>query len=81
MNWKKRTRGLGLQVTGFEDINDTGSNFRYTSSGQCGGFRSFVMGYPVQGTGVVVMTNGNAKDGPRFCFDVAMTVAKTYGWE
>ncbi len=39
------------------------------------------MGYPVQGTGVVVMANGNAKDGPRFCYDIAKTVADIYGWE
>jgi CubicO group peptidase (beta-lactamase class C family) len=78
---EKRTRGLGAMVTNFEEINETGSNFRYTSSGQCAGFRSLIFGYPVQGTGVVVMTNGNAKDGPRFCYDVAKAVIDTYDWE
>lgn len=78
---EKRTRGLGAMVTNFEEINETGSNFRYTSSGQCAGFSNLVFGYPIQGTGVVVMTNGNAKDGPRFCYDVAKAVADTYGWE
>lgn len=78
---EKRTRGLGLSVTSFEDINQDGSNFRYTKAGQSVGFRSFIMGYPVQGTGVVVMSNGNAKHGPRFCYDVAKTVADIYGWE
>jgi len=79
---EKTTRGLGgLAVTSFEDINDDGSNFRYSTSGQCGGFRSLMMGYPIQGTGVVVMTNGNGRDGARFSYDVAMSVAKAYGWE
>ena len=78
---EKRTRGLGVMVTNFEDINETGSNFRYSSSGQCGGFRSLIFGYPVNGTGVVVMANGNAKDGPRFCYDIAKAVMDTYGWE
>ena len=78
---EKTTRGLGVMVTNFEEINETGSNFRYTSSGQCAGFRSLIFGYPVQGTGIVVMTNGNAKDGPRFCYDVAKSVIDAYGWE
>lgn len=71
----------GLNVTPFDKINATGSNFRYSTSGQCVGFRSILMGYPIQGTGVVVMANGNAKDGPRFCFDVANAVIGAYGWE
>jgi CubicO group peptidase (beta-lactamase class C family) len=78
---EKHNRGLGLNITPFGDINYDGSNFRYLASGQCGGFRSLIVGYPIQGTGVVVMSNGNAKDGPRFCYDVAMSVAKAYGWE
>jgi len=78
---EKRTRGVGVMVTNFEDINDSGTNFRYNASGICTGFRSMMFGFPLQKTGVVVMSNGNAKDGPRFCYDVASAVMKTLGWQ
>lgn len=78
---EKRTRGVGVMVTNFEDINENGTNFRYNNSGISTGFRNMFFGFPLQKTGVVVMSNGNAKDGPRFCFDVATAVMKTYGWE
>ena len=78
---EKRTRGVGVMVTNFEDINDSGKNFRYNASGICTGFRSMMFGFPLQKTGVVVMSNGNAKDGPRFCFDVATAVMSTLGWQ
>ena len=68
-------------VTNFEDINESGTNFRYNASGICTGFRSMMFGFPLQKTGVVVMSNGNAKDGPRFCYDVATAVMSTLGWQ
>lgn len=78
---EKRTRGVGVMVTNFEDINEDGTNFRFNASGICAGFRSMFFGFPLQRVGVVVMSNGNAKDGPRFCFDVANAVMSTYGWQ
>jgi CubicO group peptidase (beta-lactamase class C family) len=78
---EKRTRGVGLMVTNFEDINENGTNFRYNASGICTGFRSIMFGFPLQKTGVIVMSNGNAKDGPKFCYDVATSAMNAMGME
>ena len=76
---EKRTRGIGFRVTDFAQVNNEGTNFKYWNSGANSGFRSLFFGFPMQKGGIVVLTNGNATDGPRFCYDVANSAAKIYG--
>lgn len=76
---EKRTRGIGFHVTDFTQVVESGKNFKYWNAGANAGFRALFMGFPMQKGGVVVLSNGNATDGPRFCYDVANTIATVYG--
>jgi len=54
------------------------SNF-YTHGGTNAGFRCVLAGFPALGTGVVVMTNGDA-GGQTFRVEIAQAVIDAYGW-
>ncbi len=77
---EKGTRGIGLKMTEFNQVSPSGINFKYWNAGVCSGFRSLFFGFPIQKAGVVVLSNGNAVDGPRFCYDIANAVCEIYGF-
>jgi CubicO group peptidase (beta-lactamase class C family) len=64
--------GLGLGVHG----QDAGLHFDH--AGWTGGYRAYMIGYPVTGDGLVVMANGDG--GNDLINEILRSVAHVYGW-
>lgn len=71
--------GLGFRLVNVGENCQTSwpTNFYYHHGGSNRGFKSYLRGYPVQGAGVVVMTNGNISS---FTRDIANAVARVMKW-
>jgi CubicO group peptidase (beta-lactamase class C family) len=66
------TMGLGFGVHG------TGEALHVDHAGWNQGYRTYVLGYPVTGDGIVVMTNSDA--GNELIAEIVRSVARVYRW-
>lgn len=68
---------IGNQGLGFF-IEDEGDNLHFYIRGKNKGFSSFLVGYPVKGQGVVIMTN--SENGEYLIDEILRAVSTAYDW-
>jgi len=68
---------IGNQGLGFF-IGDEGDNLHFYIRGKNKGFSSFLVGYPVKGQGVVIMTN--SENGEYLIDEILRAVSEAYDW-
>jgi len=68
---------IGNQGLGFF-IDDGGDNLHFYIRGKNKGFSSFLVGYPVKGQGVVIMTN--SENGEYLIDEILRAVSEAYDW-
>ena len=65
--------GLGLYVG-----DDGGDRFYFFHDGSNDGYKSYLLGYPLRGQGLIIMTNGD--NGDALGREIINSVSREYGW-
>jgi len=65
--------GLGLYVG-----DDGGDRFYFFHDGSTDGYKSYLLGYPLRGQGLIIMTNGD--NGDLLGREIINSVSREYGW-